>query len=435
MSHPDPPAGPHDPDQPYPEPPTQAFPTAPMPPAPQGGTMPPAPRPPTGDATAPMPPAQATPADPTVAMPPAPFPHGNATTPMPTAPFPHGNATTPMPTAPFPQGDATTPMPTASAGATSSMPHNPWAPTAQGQPPATLPQQPIPGTPQPPVSGSPWAAPSTPEPPVSGAPPQPSGNPWAAPGTAQQPTPPGPYPPAGQPYPAAPGAYPPGAYPPGGFPPGGFPPGGFPPGGPQPPQKKSNKTVLIIVIVAAVLALLCCGGGVAALIYGANQADEVVASLPTTTPTRDVDSPPAVPVDPDETADGETSNMPVGDTLVITNDLSAVEITVTKFSTRTKGCNEFAPDPDQGIYLIADVTVKVTKGSAAVNPLYFQWVAADGTETNAIAGLFAGCGESLEPGEISAGRKVTGTVVFNVADKNGVLEYLHQFQPAGSWKP
>ncbi|MFD0787617.1 DUF4352 domain-containing protein, partial [Micromonospora azadirachtae] len=228
------------------------------------------------------------------------------------------------------------------------------------------------------------------------------------------------------------------AYPPGAYPPGAYPPGGYPPGGPQPPQKKSNKTVLIIVIVAAVLALLCCGGGVAALIYGANQADEVTVSLPTTTPTGGVDSPSELPVDPDEPdepTDGETWNMPVGDTLVITNDLSAVEITVTKFSTRTKGCNEFAPKPDKGVYLIADVTVEVSKGSAAVNPLYFQWVAADGTETNAIAGLFAGCGETLEPGEISAGRKVTGTLVFNVADKNGVLEYLHQFQPAGSWKP
>ncbi|SIR17615.1 DUF4352 domain-containing protein [Micromonospora avicenniae] len=400
MSHPDPPAGPHDPDQPYPEPPTQAFPTAPIPPA----------QPTPADPTVAMPSAPAVPADPTVAMPPPPFPQG---------------ATTAMPTAPFPQGNATTPMPTASAGATSPMPHNPWAPTAGGQPPTTVPQQPVPGTPQPPVSGSPWAAPSTPEPPVSSPPQPPAGNPWAAPGAAQQPTPPGPYPPAGQPYPAAPAAYPPGAYPP----------GGYPPGGPQPPEKKSNKTVLIIVIVVAVLALLCCGGGVAAVIYGANQADEVAASLPTTTPTGDVDIPSALPDDPEETADSETRNMAVGDTLVITEDVSVVEITVTKFSTRTKGCNEFAPDPDKGIYLIADVTVKATKGSAAVNPLYFQWVAADGTETNAIAGLFAGCGENLEPGDISAGRKRTGTVVFNVADKNGVLEYLHQFQPAGSWKP
>ncbi|WP_243709777.1 DUF4352 domain-containing protein [Micromonospora sp. 15K316] len=127
--------------------------------------------------------------------------------------------------------------------------------------------------------------------------------------------------------------------------------------------------------------------------------------------------------------------MPVGDTLVITDDDGTVEITVTKFSTRTKGCNEFAPEPDKGVYLIADVTVAVTKGSVSVNPLYFQWVAADGTETNAIAGLFAGCGENLEPGDVSAGRKRTGTLVFNVANKNGVLEYLHRFQPAGSWRP
>ncbi|RKN24262.1 DUF4352 domain-containing protein [Micromonospora musae] len=329
------------------------------------------------------------------------------------------------------------------------MPHNPWAPSAGApQPPGepTVPQQPVPGAAQPPapgmpqpqVSGSPWAAPGAPEPPVSGAPQPPvsgapqqpvSGNPWAAPGSAQQPTPPGPYPPAGQPYPTAPS----------GYPPAGYPPPGFPPPGQQPPQKKSNKTVLIIVIVAAVLAVLCCGGGAAALIYGANKADEVVDTLPTAPATEDADEPPVLtptlPSSPDATTDGETTNMPAGDTLVITDDDGTVEITVSKFSTRTKGCNEFAPEPDKGMYLIADVTVEVTKGTVSVNPLYFQWVAADGTETNAIAGLFAGCGENLEPGEVSAGRKRTGTVVFNVANKNGMLEYLHRFQTAGSWRP
>jgi len=221
-------------------------------------------------------------------------------------------------------------------------------------------------------------------------------------------------------------------------------PGAYPPGaGYPPPPKKSNRTVLIVVIVVAVLALLCCGGGAVALIVGAQKADEAVSSLPTTLPTGDLDDTPtrepALPggptAGPRATADGETRNMAIGDTLVISDDDGTVEITVTKVSTRSKACEEFGLAPDRGTYLLADVTVEVTKGTVSVNPLYFRWVAADGAEISSASGYASFCGESMEAGDVAAGGKRTGTLVFNVADRNGVVEYLHRFRPAGSWRP
>ncbi|SBT51627.1 hypothetical protein [Micromonospora auratinigra] len=344
------------------------------------------------------------------------------------------------PTQPFP----TAPMP--------PVPGNPYAP-----PPAADPYAP------PPTSGTPYASqppagdPFAPLPPTSGAPypPQPSaGDPYAPPPTSGAGYPPPPTsgagypPPPGGAYPPPGGAYPPpgGAYPP---PPGQFPSGpGYPPAPGQPfpgaPAKKSNKGLWIgLGIGALVLVLLCCGGGIFAVYSGGKQAEKAINNLPTTAPSdpftdptpsssgSDSDSTP----DPGKT-DDQTFNMKPGDTLIINDDDGTIQITLSNFRTKTDACQEFMPGPKKGMFLIADVTAEVTKGTGSINPFYFRWKGADGSEESGISGAFSGCGKLLKSGNnLPAGTKNTGQVVLDVKDKNGVIEYQHNFRPAGSWKP
>ncbi|GAA2182579.1 hypothetical protein [Micromonospora lupini] len=313
-------------------------------------------------------------------------------------------------------------------------PQPPAGPQDPQQPSPEPPTQPFPATPQPQQSAADPTVPQAPVPP----------NPWSA--AANPPQPPfsgGAYPHGGGAYPQAGGAYPQagsGAYPPAGggaYPPPGGP--GYPLMVPPPaPTKNSNRTVVAIAVTAAVLTLLCCAGGIVAVVIGANRAaNEVPDALPTPAVTRGVGQPPATTAPSPRASDGgDTRNMSAGDTLVIDDTSGTVEITVTKFSTATKPCRSYGLKPDEGMYVIADVTVAVTKGTGSANPLYFQWVAADGTETNAIAGAFSGCGKPMPAANnLTAGAKSTGSVVFDVHDTSGVLEYQHKFATAGSWKP
>ncbi|MGI5525362.1 hypothetical protein ACQEUX_31090 [Micromonospora sp. CA-259024] len=200
----------------------------------------------------------------------------------------------------------------------------------------------------------------------------------------------------------------------------------------------SSKAPVVVAVTTAVLTLLLCAGGIVAVVIGTNRASTTVTeALPTPETTRDVGQPLATaPSSTPPPAKGETRNMSPGDTLVIDGDSGTVEITVTKFSSATKPCRSTGLKPDEGMYVIADVTVAVTKGKAAANPLFFQWVAADGTETNAIAGAFSGCGKPMPSDNgLTAGSRRTGSVVFDVHDTKGVLVYQHGFETAGSWKP
>ncbi|MET8525555.1 hypothetical protein [Micromonospora sp. NPDC005172] len=333
-------------------------------------------------------------------------------------------------------------------------PQPPVGPQDPQQPsPEPPPTQPFPATPQPqqsaadptvpqaPVPPDPWSAAA--QTPVSGQPAagvSPQGVPeqWAAPTNAPlppfasspypvSPDQPWPQPPfSGSAYPYAGGAYPP---------PGGP---GYPPTTPPVATKSSKKTVVVVAVTAAVLTLLCCAGGIVAVVFGANRAaNEVTDALPTPGVTRGVGQPPATAAPSPRAADGgDTRDMSVGDTLVLDDSSGTVEITVTKFSTSAKPCTSYGLEPDEGMYVIADVTVAVTRGTGSANPLYFQWVAADGTETNAIAGAFSGCGKPIPAGnDLTAGTRRTGSVVFDVHDRSGVLEYQPRFATAGSWKP
>ncbi|TBL30678.1 DUF4352 domain-containing protein, partial [Verrucosispora sp. SN26_14.1] len=147
-------------------------------------------------------------------------------------------------------------------------------------------------------------------------------------------------------------------------------------------------------------------------------------------------APPPPPPPTNSPPSGETYNLSIGTTLVVNDNDGTVEITVTRVRTVNEGCRSFAPEPRKGRYLIADVTATVTKGTASINPIYFEWVAADGTTVNGLAGILAGCGETIGSGNnLPAGTKRVGTVVFDVADTNGVVEYKPLFRSAGSWRP
>jgi len=403
VSHPQPPSGSPDPNQQPPEPPTQAFPTAPMPPS-DPYEPPPAPDAPTAPISgAPYPPPPGTP-QPPVSGPPQP--------PVSGAPYPPASG------APYP------PQP---------------GPGEQYPPPA--PTQAFP-----------------PAPPTSGAPYPPPGSEYQPPGAAYQP-PGAAYPPPGGEYQQPGAAYPPpgseyqppgGAYQqPGGYPPPGggqpYPPTGAPyqPGAPfGPPAKKSNKNVWITIgIVAALLLLLCCGGGIFAVYSGVNKAQEAVDSLPTpgvTYGVPDEQTPTGGPTGTPQpgTTDDKTFNMPAGDKLIVNDTDGTIEITVGNFRTRNSACNEIMPGPKKGMFLIADVTAEITKGTGSINPFYFSWVAEDGTEENGIGGAFSGCGKLMTSGNnLPAGSKRSGQLIFDVKDQNGVVEYKHRFRTAGSWKP
>ncbi|MFB9547168.1 DUF4352 domain-containing protein [Micromonospora sagamiensis] len=236
----------------------------------------------------------------------------------------------------------------------------------------------------------------------------------------------------------------------GSYPPG---PAGPYPGLPLPPSTGSGgkSTALIVILVVVGLVLLCCVGGVVLALASDDSASRDTglgrastprnSSAPLVQPTDDrpfgaAAPTTAVPQPSSSGKDGETFNMKVGDTLVITDDEGTVEITITRFTTSNKGCRSFAPDPDEGLYLIADVTVRVTKGTASVNPFYFEWVAQDGKTANGLVGALSGCGTPLSSGvNLRTGSKRSGTVVFDVADRKGVVEYQHNFEAAGSWKP
>ncbi|MEU1587180.1 hypothetical protein [Micromonospora sp. NPDC005710] len=188
---------------------------------------------------------------------------------------------------------------------------------------------------------------------------------------------------------------------------------------------RAKRSVVVVAVSAAVLTLLLCAGGIVAVVISTKGSSTTVSEAR-------AHASPSMP----QSVDDGTRDLSPGETLVVDGDAGTVEITVTKFSSATKPCKSHGLKPGEGVYVIADVTVAVTRGTASTNPLYFQWVAADGTKTTAIGGAFSGCGKPMPAvDDLTAGTRRTGSVVFDVHDTSGALEYQDQFQTAGSWKP
>lgn len=332
-------------------------------------------------------------------------------------------------------------------------PADPYGPPSDpfNAPPPTAVWNPTPGGGDPytppggygPPSGDPYAPPGGGYGPPSGDPYAPPsggyGDPYAPPGGGYGPPapvsgyPPAPAPGYGPPAPVS--GYPPQA--PGyGPPPQGVPGYGPPPMSPVLPAKKSN-TLMIVLIAVSVVLVLCCGGAVAALVAAgdedpvADDRPDISTSQPTTGSTgRDLAPPDQTKNDP------ETENMKVGDTLVITStDGDELRVTVRKVTSRTTGCREYSNEPDNGTYVVVEVTAEVVKGTASINPLYLNFVDAAGVEENSIGGIFSGCGEPLRSGvDLPAGTKREGTIVFDVKAAKGKIVYSELGGSArGSW--
>ncbi|MDG4807772.1 DUF4352 domain-containing protein [Micromonospora sp. WMMD1120] len=213
---------------------------------------------------------------------------------------------------------------------------------------------------------------------------------------------------------------------------------GRPISAPQPAEASNARRTVAVAVSAAVLTLLASAGAIVAVVLSAHPAPTTVSeALPDPDPTLAVgparsNTRPSTP--PPASHDGR--DLSPGDTLVVNGDEGTIEITVTKFRSATKPCRSSGDKPDEGVYLIADVTVEVTKGTAPATPTAFQWVATDGTRTRATGAASSGCGKPMPATKsLTAGARRTGSVVFDVPDTAGALEYRHRSTTAGSWKP
>lgn len=231
-------------------------------------------------------------------------------------------------------------------------------------------------------------------------------------------------------------------------------PGTTPP--PAPPRQRKGLSGWVIAgIVAGVLTLLCCGAGSVILIAsggddarrGTRAAEASEPPAPAEQAAEDGDAAPQAgageePGGDEEPAGDEnqrdTFDMPPGSTLIVTNAEGTLEITVESFEARDTPCDEYGLPPENGVYLIADVRVEVTEGTGSINPFDFTWVADDGTTADAFSGVLSGCGPELDSAyDMRTGSRRSGTLVFDVADDAGALEYQSGWFGGanGSWRP
>jgi hypothetical protein len=112
-----------------------------------------------------------------------------------------------------------------------------------------------------------------------------------------------------------------------------------------------------------------------------------------------------------DAADKQILTKKVGETLTVSNDATAVEYTLNKVEEKTS--DQFGTKPEKGVYLLAYLTVKVTKGSAFVCSAELSFVSSDGKVSNESFGTFKNR-PGFESAEVAAGQKTDGWVVFEV---------------------
>jgi hypothetical protein len=199
----------------------------------------------------------------------------------------------------------------------------------------------------------------------------------------------------------------------------------------QQPPKKSNTLKVVLLTLAGVL-VLCVGGSVIAAVAGAGDTDSG-KSASSDTPALDGLEAPV----PDDAADKGRFGLKLGTTVKFTTADGAQSVTVKSVKAFKGGCDGLS-EPKQGMYVVVDVTVAVTKGTASINALNFEWVGDDGTTANALSGLFSGCEKnSLDTAtDARAGQKRSGQIVYDVPSAKGSIEFAQDaFGSAeASWK-
>lgn len=240
----------------------------------------------------------------------------------------------------------------------------------------------------------------------------------------------------GQQPPTVPGYPPYGPSQPYGGPPAGY---GPPPQGPvftPPPAPKKSTNGRAVAIIAASVAGLCVFGGIYAAVTGKSDPKASVESPAgnTTAKDADKDKPAGKPKQPD------TYNVALGSAITVSGDGgSAVKGTIKSAKAYKQACNDFAPAPDNGLFVVVDVVVEQTKGTGSVNPLDFTFVADDGATANGLSAAFSGCDSpSLSStNSLRAGQKRSGKIAFDATSGKGTVEWAPGglgAETVGSWK-
>jgi hypothetical protein len=220
----------------------------------------------------------------------------------------------------------------------------------------------------------------------------------------------------------------------------GEPPAGLQYAAPQPPKKSK---AVFWVVGAVVAALFLCAGGATAVVFAVKRSADRIAAQPAydpfdePLPEIDPSSDPQLDPDPDETADPGPKLLKIGETLVMTSNAGdEFEVTVRKQKFRKTPCGEYGLKPKNGGYLIADVSVKVTKGKADVSPYDFEFLTPDDYSMDNTAGGGSYCGNDIASIRgLKAGGKRSGQVVFDVPKAKGEIIFKSPLgDVAGSWK-
>jgi hypothetical protein len=185
---------------------------------------------------------------------------------------------------------------------------------------------------------------------------------------------------------------------------------------------------LILGIVAAVLVVMC-GGAVACFALVSNAVDDVVTTTgtPNNNDGTDGDQPAGL------------VNVAVGQTIVVRNsllgDTTAVEYTVRR--TKQVRGSEFLK-PEHGVYLAADLEIKVTKGSEFACGCDISVVGADGIVYEQTIYIGDDAKPNFDGADLKEGQRKAGWVVFDVpADvaKSGKIQVKNFWDDAayGFW--
>jgi hypothetical protein len=126
-------------------------------------------------------------------------------------------------------------------------------------------------------------------------------------------------------------------------------------------------------------------------------------------------------------SDSAPATLRVGDTVELRNAYGdRVEITITSAESK-KSCGATARKPETGSYLVADVAIKVTSGTASVKATDFDFApTAGGWPHRDIGPEFTGCGGTglgtLD--NITAGTEREGRLVFDVSGAGRIVYHV-----------
>lgn len=90
------------------------------------------------------------------------------------------------------------------------------------------------------------------------------------------------------------------------------------------------------------------------------------------------------------------------------------QVTIHSMKWVTKGATANDSPPENGSYLVMDVSVEATSGSISVNPLYVVGVDQEGHTYDALSGSLGGFKPKLDSSELAAGKKRRGLVALDM---------------------